>query len=76
MALQRKYTAAWLLWFAWFAVVETCALLNEKAGDTLSEHGWDWGSFKAKAKAWRLRRIAFVVLLGWLLLHIVTGGWI
>ncbi len=36
------YTIAWLVWLAYFGVVEGMALFNSKGGDTLSEHVWAW----------------------------------
>lgn len=74
--LQRKYTLAWFGWFLYFAIVEGLALRNPVPGDTLSEHGWSWGSFKGKARGWRWRRIAFLALLVWLAVHIVSGGYV
>lgn len=76
MTLRRRYTLAWAGWALYFLVVEGLALRNDVPGDTLSEHGWTLGSFKAKARAWRWRRIAFFVLLVWLLVHIVSGGYL
>lgn len=48
---------------------------NSQVGDTLSEHGWTWGSLKAKGRAWRWRRLFFLVLLVWLAVHILSGGY-
>ena len=32
------YTAGWVFWLVWFAVLETLALLDADMGDTLTEH--------------------------------------
>lgn len=39
---EHRYTMAWVLWLALFAVIEGMALVNSRKGDTLSEHVWAW----------------------------------
>lgn len=71
------FTVAWLLWLAVLLVVEGVALLNRRKGDTLSEHAWEWFSVRDQSTAWRTLRFAGgAAFLGWLLIHIVTGGWV
>lgn len=71
-----RYTLAWAGWGIWFAIVEWLAARNDEPGDMLSELVWSWASIKARARAWRWRRIALVAFLAWLTLHLLTGGWI
>ena len=68
------YTGLWLIWILTFFLIELPALRNRQPGDTLSEHVWAWCSIKGKGRAWRLRRLALVILLAWLSLHMLTGG--
>lgn len=73
------FTLAWLVWLAYFAVVEGVALFNGKrTGDTLSEHVWAWfGVSRDKpANGWaRFRRFALGAFMAWLSIHFLTGGW-
>jgi hypothetical protein len=69
MELSDPYTYGWLAWIAGFVVLEGKALLNEKRGDTLSEHVWHWFSIKHDGTHKVLRRSALGAGLGWLVLH-------
>ena len=69
------WTIAWLLWLACFLAIELPAILNRRAGDTLSEHVWLWASVKGKGAWWRIRRIVLGAFLLWLSVHMLTGGW-
>ncbi|MEV6638070.1 hypothetical protein AB0M54_45845 [Actinoplanes sp. NPDC051470] len=78
------YTVLWLLWLAYFAVVEGVALFNSKPGDTLSEHVWMWfgtqrrkpGEPAREPSGWtKVRRVALAGFLVWLAVHFLTGGW-
>ena len=70
------YTALWVLWLATFVVIEGFALANKKRGDTLSEHVWKWFSIKGKSKGFKFRRVVLLVLMTWLTVHFVTGGFV
>ena len=70
------WTLAWLLWIAAFAVIEGAALVNDKRGDTLSEHFRRW--FRTDTHR---GRTAWLVVSGvffaWFLIHIATpAGWL
>jgi len=69
------YTIAWIGWGVYFLAVEIPALLNDKKGDTLSEHLWNWFSIRRKGRAYRLRRFILGAFMFWLSLHFMTGGW-
>lgn len=72
------FTLAWVVWIAYFLVVEGIALYKKHPGGTLSEHVWDWFSIKGEGKMgkwWRVRRIALLALMAWLLVHFVSGGY-
>ncbi len=69
-----NYTIAWIIWLLMFGAIEGQALLNDRKGDTLSEHIWKWFSIKDKAKWWRLRRFALLSFLAWLVAHMLSGG--
>ena len=68
------YTLLWLLWIGAFFGIEGPALFNKQAGDTLSEHVWQWFSIKYKGPAWKLRRFVLLSFLAWLSAHFLTGG--
>ncbi len=68
------YTISWLVWIAAFLVVEGLALRTKVPGATLSSHVWLWFAIKSPGKQWRLRRLALVAFLAWLVLHFLTGG--
>lgn len=78
--LKYWYTAAWVLWIAFFLFVEGRAIKDKQKGDTLSEHVW---FAQDKLKSWGLvGKILYgvfatgiFVLLGWLLPHFVLGWW-
>lgn len=75
------WLAAWIVWGVYFAVVEGLALANSRAGDTLSEHVWQFVGARTRATAdrpvtgWtRVRRVAvglFMVALG---VHFLVGS--
>ena len=67
------YTWLWILWFAWFAVVEGFAIIDKDRGDTLSEHIWGWFRIRDKPRQWTWRRAVLAVFLVWLLVHLVAG---
>ncbi|GAB1641747.1 hypothetical protein [Krasilnikovia sp. MM14-A1259] len=78
------YTAAWLLWFAYFLIVEGMALFNSRPGDTLSEHVWAWfgtqraapGESPRLRSGWtQLRRVLLLAFMVWLSVHFLMGGW-
>jgi hypothetical protein len=74
------YTVLWLIWGAYFAVVEGVALFNSKNGDTLSEHVWAWfgterGDMTRPVTAWtRFRRFLLLAFMAWLSVHFLSGG--
>ena len=71
------FTAAWLGWGGYFAIVEAKALLNDKTGDTLSEHIWRWFAVKdSNAANAKVRRTGLLVGLAWLVTHFMTGGFV
>lgn len=70
------YTVAWLLWIVQFFAIEGPAVLNKKAGDTFSEHVWQWFSIIGKSSGWRVRRLSLLSFLVWLVTHFLTGGWV
>jgi hypothetical protein len=41
-----------------------------------SDYIWRWFSIKDKSPGYRWRRLALVVGLAWLILHLLTGGWV
>ena len=67
------WTALWIAWGLMFAVVEAAALVNDKRGDTLSEHLRLW--FRTDT---RPGRTVWLVVSGgfltWFLLHIAIAG--
>jgi hypothetical protein len=78
------WTWAWLVWIAYFLVVEGFALFNSRPGDTLSEHVWAWfgtgrrrpGEPERQRSGWtQLRRVLLLAFLAWLSIHFLTGGW-
>ncbi|MFI7069569.1 hypothetical protein [Micromonospora sediminicola] len=71
------YAPTWLLWFLFFAIVEFTALFNSRAGDTLSEHVWQWftvGGGRPVTGWTRLRRVLLLGFMAWLTVHFVGGG--
>ena len=49
---------------------------------TLSGHVWlafaikdADGDMRGRARAWRLRRIALLLVMAWLTVHFLSGGW-
>ena len=70
----------WIAWIVLFAGFESIALCRKAPGDTLSEHVWRWFGIgvhgdRPKATGWvRLRRVALLSSLVWLVLHFLTGG--
>jgi hypothetical protein len=67
------YTYLWVLWGALFALIEGAALINDKRGDTLSEHFRLW--FRTDT---RKGRTAWLVVSGlfltWFTTHIAVEG--
>lgn len=77
MKLNKKYSIAWVIWILFFVVVEALAIIDKKKGDTLSEHFWKKFGIvdaekKRNKKGLRLVGAAFLM---WLVIHLLTGGW-
>ncbi len=74
------WTALWLLWGLFFAIVEGAALFNGEKDDTLSEHVWKWfgigrnGAHPKVTGSIRLRRFMLLAFMAWLAAHFLTGG--
>lgn len=79
---MNPWTIAWLVWLGAFVAIEGPALANKTPDDTLSEHVWKWFAtrkedmqHRGKTKGWvKVRRLALVSFLVWLLLHFALGG--
>ncbi|BCJ41656.1 hypothetical protein GCM10010168_53460 [Actinoplanes ianthinogenes] len=81
---MSPFTIGWLLWLAYFLVLEGVALFNSRPGDTLSEHVWTWfgtqrrkpGEPERPRSGWtQLRRVLLLAFMAWLSIHFLTGGW-
>lgn len=70
------WTILWLLWVAAFAVIEGVAVVNDKRGDTLSEHFRLW--FRTDTRVGRTIWLGVSGLFfAWFVAHIVTpAGWL
>lgn len=70
------WTVAWLLWLAFFVLVEGRALASRTPNSTFSEHVWAW--FRVRDRRPTVLVVAARVVLGvfllWLLLHL-SFGW-
>lgn len=67
MTLNRRYTAAWILWLLAFAAIEGAALLDPGAGDTLTETIRQWFTLESRDQ-W-VGRTALAIGLAWLVHH-------
>ena len=67
------YTWLWIGWIVAFFLIEGAALLNKPYGDTLSEHVW--ALVRGQGRHVKLRRFLLLTLLAWLLVHLLSGGW-
>ena len=76
LKLNWKYTVAWIIWILLFIVIEALAVINNKKGDTLSEHFWEWFDIKDIGKPRKVMRLAALGGLTWLFVHLLTGGWV
>jgi hypothetical protein len=72
--MNTTYTVLWLLWLLGFVVIEGAALRDKRRGDTLSEHVWTWFCMRGTGRFAKLRRVALISFLIWLLVHFVGGG--
>ena len=70
---MSAYTWAWLWWLGMFIAIEVPAIVNRRPGDTLSEHLRSWFATRAKPVQWRLRRLALLLFLVWLVVHLFLG---
>jgi hypothetical protein len=73
------WTAAWLGlgWLLVFLLIEIPAVLNQREGDTLSEHIWRFVGWGQQRSRWVwFRCILFVSFGAWLIVHLASGGWI
>jgi hypothetical protein len=72
------WTVGWLIWLAYFAVLEGAALFKTKHGlGTLSHHVWIWfGTDKSThANSWAyVRRFVLIAFMAWLSIHFIGGG--
>ena len=69
------YTWLWIGWLVLFGIIEGKALANKQPGDTFSEHIWRVFAVSGGSRLVRLRRILLLLILSWLLVHMLTGGW-
>lgn len=69
-------TWVWVVWVIAALAVEIWALLNQVRGDTLSEKVWLWASTNHRGTAFRVRRFFLLVLMCWLTVHFMTGGFV
>lgn len=76
MAEYDWYTWGWMIWIGLFLVLESVAIVDKDPGDTFSEHVWKWFAIKGKGKGVKIRRLILVLFLTWLVIHLLTGGWI
>ena len=67
------FTWLWVIWLAFFLVIEGFALARKDPDDTLSEHIWKWFQIRDKPQQWTWRRIVLALFLVWLLIHMVAG---
>jgi hypothetical protein len=78
------FTVYWVYWLVvGFGVPEFLALRTKTDGDlnprSLSRNTWMWFAITGKGKgaaAWRIRRLALLVLMAWLSMHFLTGGYV
>ena len=73
---SRTWTRLWLGWIAAFFLIEGTALARHRPQDTLSDHVWAWFDIPhhpAPPRQVRLRRIALLAFLAWLVSHFLTG---
>jgi hypothetical protein len=68
VTLRRRFSLAWLVWLASFAVLEGIALWRPEPGDTLSEHVF---AFLDGGPA---RYVLLGGFLSWLVLHFMGKG--
>ena len=69
---QTFYTVSWIVWVAWFVVIEALALRDRDPGDTFSEYVWAF-----MFDAGRPRPVIYFLFAGfwlWLFLHFVFRG--
>lgn len=67
MALNRRYTAIWIIWLVAFALLEGAALLDPGTGDTLTETIRQWLALSSRDH-W-IGRTLLAVFLAWLCHH-------
>jgi len=66
---------AWIIWIGMFVVIEGKALMNAKAGDTLSEKIWMWFDIDKRDSNWTGKRIGLLAGLVWLTGRFVWRVW-
>lgn len=70
---MSTWTWLWIAWGVMFAVIETVAIVNDKAGDTLSEHLRLW--FRTDTKRGRtLWIVTSGLFFAWFTVHISVVG--
>lgn len=68
------WTILWILWGVAFVAIEGVALIERKAGATLSEHIWKWFAVRgSRGGGWTWKRVVLLAFLAWLLLHLGFG---
>lgn len=78
------FTVYWVHWLViGFGVPEFLAIRTKTDCDfnprSLSRNTWMWFAITGKGRgetAWRVRRLALLVLMAWLATHMMTGGYV
>jgi hypothetical protein len=70
-------TYIWITLLVVAGIVEIYTIFNKKPNDTFSEHIWRWFSIKkGTGKFKKTRRFILLVIMVWLAVHFLTGGWV
>jgi hypothetical protein len=67
------FTLLWIIWIVMFIAIETVAIMNDKADDTLSEHLRQWFSTDTKKGRW-IWIIISGIFFCWFGVHIAMEG--
>ena len=77
--MSWDWELAWVVLLVLAGLLELAALIAKGNKDTLSYHMWKWFAVRftnPDSKLVKVRRLLLLLIMAWLTVHFLTGGWV